>query len=172
MGWYWGEKIGIQKVKIFEIWRAHQHTILAKVTPSSLHLTNLKGAQPKWANVYIPGSKKRGIGSLFDHHIWLWPYNVMAGAAILKVAYGGGVIVSPDCFSANSPNFHYRALCAVIVFEHKWYKFIQKKKKKKKKKQYTQKEIVCPANETKKSGGTITPLHVWWQNGVKGWFPS
>ena len=35
----------------------------------------------------------------------------------------------------------------------------------------TQREIVCQARETKKSGGTTTPLHMWQQNSVKTRFP-
>ena len=33
---------------------------------------------------------------------------------------------------------------------------------------YAQKEIVCHASQRKNSGGTITHLHVWWLNDVKG----
>ena len=34
--WVIGQKIGIEKVEIFELRQAHPHTILAKVTPPAL----------------------------------------------------------------------------------------------------------------------------------------
>ena len=42
---------------------------------------------------------------------------------------------------------------------------------KKKKKHHIKQEIVDQARERNKSGDTVTPLHVWWQNGVKDRFP-
>ena len=89
------------------------------------------------------------MGSLLDHCV-----NAIATAAILSVPYGGQVITSPDCFGVKSANYRCHVLTNINAKPGTT--------------DHTPQERVCHARETKISRCTLTHLHLWLQNDMKG----
>ena len=97
-----------------------------------------------------------------------WCNAIAAATTILMIRYGGWIIVPPYCFGTECNllllcvhSLHNNInVCVCDIFT--------------KNMQHKQEEILWQAQKqkTKQSRGTITPVNVWWQHGLRGRSPT